>query len=171
MLRAAACGEPRRCLRWPSGCPGTLAEAELQLLGGSGTASLGGYRNADAGESYRRVADFLGNSEATLGSTTTEDGDSRSGRQSRPWSCRQLLGLVASSHFGSPFGLSGPSCPSSQMPLSRSFCPARQFQSSPCPQFDWQFGLPKIRQRRVQQPVGTSVDVDDASTNGRLFTA
>jgi len=40
MLRAAACGEPRRCLRWPSGCPGTLAEAELQLLGGSGTASL-----------------------------------------------------------------------------------------------------------------------------------
>src|SRR5580692_6578783 len=102
MLRAAACGEPHRCLRWPSGCPGTLAEAELQLLGGSGTASLGGYRNADAGESYRRVADFLGNSEATLGSTTTEDGDSRSGRQSRPWSCRQLLGLVASSHFGRP---------------------------------------------------------------------
>jgi|SRR5580692_11559303 hypothetical protein len=107
----------------------------------------------------------------------------RSGPRRRRTGIREAegnLGLGAVANFwvssllrtsGGPFGLSGPSCPSSQMPLSRSFCPARQFQSSPCPQFDWQFGLPKIRQRRVQQPVGTSVDVDDAGTNGRLFTA
>jgi hypothetical protein len=119
----------------------------------------------DAGESYRTVADVLGDSEATL----RLHYDGRTGIEKRKaivacWSCGQLLGLVASSHSGGPFGLSGPSCPSSQRPLNRSFCPARQFQPFPCRRFDCQFGLPKIRLHRVHQPVGT-----DAPPGGRAL--